>query len=60
MTDSEAEHLHAEVYVMQGLATEIALLRGLVLSMAMGLADDEMPDAERARLNEIVNGTDGL
>jgi hypothetical protein len=44
---------------MRQLGMEIALLRRLVLSMALGLADDEMPDDERARLHEILNRTDG-
>jgi hypothetical protein len=60
MTDSDvADHLRIEVYLMRQLGMEIALLRRLVLSMALGLADDEMPDDERARLHEILNRTDG-
>jgi hypothetical protein len=36
--------------------TEVGLLRELVVSMALGIGRDLMPDSERRLLDEIVGG----
>jgi hypothetical protein len=38
------------------LRTEVGLLRELVVSMALGISRDMLPDGERRLLDEIVGG----
>jgi hypothetical protein len=38
------------------LRTEVGLLRELVVSMALGIGRDMLPDSERRLLDEIVGG----
>ena len=54
--DGEATELEQWRAEAIGLRIEVGLLRELVVSMALGIGRDMLPDSERRLLDEIVGG----